>query len=86
MICLTRQELLEISGFRRPSSVVKWLRQNGFVFVVAADGWPRIDRQHYHTRMGISTSKTLTKSEPNIKALMEIQRNGAQKKIPARSS
>lgn len=74
-----------MSGFRRPSSVSKWLRQNGFVFVVAADGWPRVDRQHYHARMGISAPKTLRKSEPNMQALMETQ-SGTQKKVATRSS
>lgn len=48
MICLSRADLLEISGFRRPTSIATWLRQNGFVFVVAADRWPRVDAQHYH--------------------------------------
>lgn len=82
--CLTRAELLEVSGFRRPSSISRWLRQNGFVFVVAADNWPRVDKLHYHTRMGGSPSKTLTKSEPNMQALMEAQRNGKKKTIAAR--
>lgn len=86
MTCLSRAELLDVSGFRRKSSVSKWLRQNGFVFVVAADGWARVDRLHYHARMGGSPSKTLTKSEPNVSALMEAQRNGKKKTIKTRST
>lgn len=76
MICLSKAELLEVSGYRRPSSVAKWLRQNGFTFRVGADGWPRVDRSHYHALMGSSVARTLTKSEPNVSALMEAQRNG----------
>ena len=86
MICLSRMELLDVSGFRRPSSVSKWLRQNGFVFVVAADGWPRVDTEHFHARMGSASPRTLKKSEPNMKALMETQRNGTQKAVATRST
>jgi hypothetical protein len=86
MICLSRAELLEVSGFRRKTRISKWLRQNGFVFVVAADGWPRVDGQHYHARMGTVTSKSLTKSEPNLSGLMEQQRNGKKKTITTRSA
>ena len=84
MICLTKDELLEISGYRQRSAVSKWLRKNGFTFRVAADGWPRVDRTHYHTVMGTGSSRTLTVSVTNVAALTEAQRNGKKKDKPAR--
>lgn len=73
MICLTRDELFQISGYRRPSSIGKWLRESGFIFLVAADGWPRVDKAHYSARMGTATSATLKASKPNFAALKEMQ-------------
>lgn len=61
MICLSRDELVEISGYRQRSAVSKWLRTNGFVFRVAADGWPRVDRVHFHALMG--TTRTGARNE-----------------------
>lgn len=86
MICLSKAELLEVSGYRRPSSVSTWLRKNGFNFRVGADGWPRVDREHYHAVMGSSPPKTLTKSAPNIAALTEMQRHGKKTNKQTRST
>ena len=71
---LTRSDLIDLSGYRRPGPMSDWLRKNGFVFVVAGDGWPRVDQEHYLVRMGKTGSRTLTVSQPNFNALIETQR------------
>lgn len=86
MTILARSDLIDLSGYRRPASVIPWLRQNGFVFVVGADGWPRVDQEHYLSRMGKVSSKTLIPSKPNSAALLEVQRNGKKANHTTRSS
>lgn len=49
---LTRAELHDLTGYRMPKQQIAWLRANGFVFRVAADGYPRVDRGHYLRVMG----------------------------------
>lgn len=34
---LTTDELTELTGYKRPTSMIRWLRENQFVFTVAAD-------------------------------------------------
>jgi hypothetical protein len=80
MICLTRDELVELTGYKRPHTISNWLRYNCIQYYVGADGWPRVMRDG-----GFATPKTLTKSVPNIAALKELQ-NGKAKKIQARST
>lgn len=86
MICLSPAELEEVSGYRQKSRIAKWLRQNGFSFRVGADGWPRVDREHYRGVMGTSTPKTLTNSGPNVGALKEMQRHGTKTNKQTRPS
>lgn len=78
MTILSRADLIDLSGYKRPGPMGNWLRQNGFVFVVAGDGWPRVDHEHYLARMGKVSPKTLAGSQPNLNALRETQRNGAK--------
>lgn len=73
MTTLSRADLIDLSGYRRPGPMSVWLRQNGFVFVIAGDGWPRVDQEHYLIRMGKVASKTPTDSQPNFNALRETQ-------------
>lgn len=86
MICLSRAELEEVSGYLQKSRISKWLRQNGFTFRVGADGWPRVDRHHYQMIMGTGSPKTLTVSKPNVGALMEMQRHGKKTNKQTRPS
>lgn len=75
---LSKDELCELTGYRRPSLVLKILREYGVpVLLVGADDWPRVLRSAL-----ISSPKTLTKSEPNLFALKDLQRgmqNGTRK-------
>ena len=39
---LTRQQVTELSGYRKPSCQIKWLKRQGLRFFVGADGYPRV--------------------------------------------
>ncbi len=41
---LSRKEIEALTGYRRPSKQIAWLRKYGFRFFVAADGYPRVLR------------------------------------------
>lgn len=66
---LTHSEIIELTGYRMPSKQVKWLRLQGFIFRVAADGYPRIDRSHYLKLMGGYSNNIQQKTEPNFNSL-----------------
>ncbi len=38
----TRQELLDLTGRKRPSAVAQQLRRMGLHYAPGADGWPRV--------------------------------------------
>lgn len=75
---LSKEFLKEWSGYRSPSRITEWLRENSIRFMIGADGWPRV--------MSVDVfpvTKTLKRSEPNIAALKELQ-NGKAKKVSTR--
>ncbi|WP_018949001.1 DUF4224 domain-containing protein [Thioalkalivibrio sp. ALMg11] len=39
---LSREQVEELTGYRRPSSQIKQLRSQGVHYFVAADGYPRV--------------------------------------------
>ena len=42
MMFLTRDELKQLTGYKRPSAIRRWLGQNGYEYEVARDGYPRV--------------------------------------------
>lgn len=66
-LCLTREELRELSGRRQREKVYTWLLKEGFRPRRGSDQWPRVDRKLYEQLM----SGTLRKAapEPNFNAL-----------------
>lgn len=47
---LTRDEMIELTGLKRPTKQIAWLRQYGLRFFVAADGHPRVPRSNFETK------------------------------------
>ncbi len=41
---LTRDELKELTGAKRPSSICPWLDREGIRYAIGVDGWPRVLR------------------------------------------
>ena len=44
---LSRTDIEQLTGYRRPSRQKLWLRKNGLRFFVAADGYPRVPRANF---------------------------------------
>lgn len=50
-LCLTEDELIELTGKRQGKRMAQWLKNEDFVFKMGADGIPRVDRDHYREVM-----------------------------------
>lgn len=48
---LTSTELLDLTGYRRPSLQIAWLRAHRWRFAVNAAGHPRVARGYFEARM-----------------------------------
>ena len=48
---LTSEEMLEITNSHRREGQIKWLSENGYIYEVYADGWPRVHRYYQLCRM-----------------------------------
>lgn len=51
-ICLTKEEIIKITGRKKPSAQIKYLRSQGFTVVPRADGTPLVSRNHFEAMMG----------------------------------
>ncbi|MDE2103249.1 MAG: DUF4224 domain-containing protein [Patescibacteria group bacterium] len=47
---LTPDEMIALSGYRKPSCQIEWLKQHGIPHYVGADGYPRVVRAHLEDR------------------------------------
>jgi len=64
---LSLEELRTLTGYQRPTCMIRWLRENGFVFTVAADGYPRLLVEHVRTRL--TGERVRKRTEPDLSAL-----------------
>lgn len=69
---LDDSDLRSLTGFIRPSKQIEWLRREGFTFRIAADGHPRVLRQHVLALMGITDIATRRKTSPDFTALRKV--------------
>lgn len=66
-ICLTKEELQEITGFVKHTAQACWLRAQGFTFKLRADGMPIVSRMHFEDIMaGLGCSTTAHEVEPDF--------------------
>jgi hypothetical protein len=71
-LCLSNEELHSLTGYQKPSRQIAWLRAEGFIFRIAADGHPRVDRSHYMKLMGgIAHTAQQKRTEPNFFGLLK---------------
>lgn len=49
---LTRDEMADLTGYKKPSAQIKWLRTEKFSFAVGGDGHPKVLRQVVISRLG----------------------------------
>lgn len=70
MICLTLEEIREVTGFKKFSAQLRWFRQQGFVVRKRADGMPLVSRTHFHQMMGGNPLSKSSEQEPDFGALL----------------
>lgn len=56
---LTSDEVMDLSGYSKPSAQNRWLEQNGLPFLIGGDGRPKVLRNVVERRLG---------AEPTVKA------------------
>lgn len=52
VLCMSRDELKEISGARAPGRVIEWLKRQNIRCVTGLDGWPRVPRSAMLAHIG----------------------------------
>ena len=66
-LCLTKEELQELTGLKRFAAQFRWLSQQGFIVRQRGDGMPIISRQHFESVMGgVLTSNKSKSQEPDF--------------------
>lgn len=73
-LCLSRDELIDLSGYKRRSKVASWLTERGYKFEIAADGWPRVLRAAIEQQLMPkgAARKAHSRTEPNWAVLDEL--------------
>lgn len=70
-LCLTKDELQEVTGLKRFASQFRWLSQQGFIVRQRGDGMPIISRQHFESVMGGLLPSSKSKSQqPDFSSLI----------------
>ena len=74
-LCLTNDELYDLTGYKRPSEQARWLRAHGYYVECNARGVPRITHNQVEDKRRISPAATQTQqptvSEPNVLAFRQ---------------
>ena len=73
---LTDEELEQLTGTKRPSKMIKWLRAEGFTFRVDRNGWPVVSADHVKQVLCGTASPKRRKAEVNLDWVKE-KGNGA---------
>lgn len=66
---LSEADLASLTGFSRKSKQADWLRKEGFVFKIAADGHPRVLREHVFKQMGVTDIASKRKTRPDFSSV-----------------
>ena len=69
---VSQQELMDLTGRKRPSAIGRQLAQMGIKYAIAADGWPRVLRIEAERAL-THESRTLPGTQPDINSLNEWQ-------------
>ena len=69
---LTKLQTQELTGYKIPSAQIRWLKENGFMFKIGADGYPRVLMAEIESQMLTdrkSNRHFSVKEKPNFEAL-----------------
>jgi len=61
---LTEEEVAELTGYKRPTDQVRWLREEKFGFVIDGNGRAKVLREVVLARLGSGPSK---RKEPQLR-------------------
>lgn len=70
---LSEKEIQELTGYKTKKCQAKWLRNNGFKYVLDRWGKPKVMIEHVNSVLG-TTGRTNTKRrvEPNMEGLIKM--------------
>jgi hypothetical protein len=54
-LCLSPEQLANLTGRKQPKRQIEWLSANGWKFFVGGDGLPKVDREYYREMVGVKT-------------------------------
>jgi hypothetical protein len=74
---LSRDELIALTGCKRRSGVLAWLRERGWVHETNANGWPVVSAAYAESRLGGGPAAAAGPSGPNLAAVRALQRRAA---------
>ncbi len=66
MLCLSANEIADLTGYKQPKRQVTWLRQQGISLYVAADGRPKV------LRSTLENATVNRRTEPNFATLRRV--------------
>ncbi|MCG7923064.1 MAG: DUF4224 domain-containing protein [Candidatus Thiodiazotropha lotti] len=52
--------LKELTGYSRKNTMIRWLIENGWRFVIASNGWPKVAVEEFNRHM-VGNSKSVSK-------------------------
>lgn len=59
----TREDLMRLTGLKKPSAIKRYLTQQRIPYMVGADGWPRVLQAIIMVRLGGQVSQSLQEPE-----------------------
>lgn len=62
---LSQEEVQELTGYKKYTCQARWLRSNGFKYVIGYDGKPKVTADHVNILMGSIDKNARKKTEPN---------------------
>jgi len=71
---ISYQDLVELTASKHSAIQARWLRANGFPFILGGDGAPKVVRQTLLDKLGLAGPDTKPPLEPNL-SLVEITDN-----------
>jgi hypothetical protein len=74
MRLLSTEFLQQLTGRKSPKLMIDWLRNEGFVFRVGADGYPKVEEEHYLEVMNGGRRLLRNRTPPNFQAMSHQQK------------